>query len=264
MTQLPTLCMVNYDQEEPPGFRYRLPPELGRRRRGNPDSSPRHAFSLPNSPRCARVRSAYGRGHSTAFPAGHRQSLLTSKDDSYTTQTKNSSNLPNTLRERRRSQSQDALPLISREAFNSRTPNNSMVDPLSRESRMVKVNPSYTQLPPLKTMGETSLTANAELLDGPIWNEYLQAWVSRSQAGVECETEVLIQLSFTTIAEATPDWSHSDSLLFCASELYTCCTIQYNEWPLEPVLRPVAKHADRRVVPIQLTFAGAFHSDRDI
>ncbi|XP_063971162.1 proline-rich protein 14-like isoform X8 [Lytechinus pictus] len=181
MTQLPTLCMVNYDQEEPPGFRYRLPPELGRRRRGNPDSSPRHAFSLPNSPRCARVRSAYGRGHSTAFPAGQRQSLLTSKDDSYTTQTKNSSNLPNTLRERRRSQSQDALPLISREAFNSRTPNNSMVDPLSRESRMVKVNPSYTQLPPLKTMGETSLTANAELLDGPIWNEYLQAWVSRSQ-----------------------------------------------------------------------------------
>ncbi|XP_041452594.1 protein app1-like isoform X15 [Lytechinus variegatus] len=181
MTQLPTLCMVNYDQEEPPGFRYRLPPDLGRRRRGNPDSSPRHAFSLPNSPRSARVRSAHGRGHSSAFPAAQRQSLLTSKDDSYTTQTKNSSNLPNTLRERRRSQSQDALPLISPEAFNSRTPNNSTVDPLSRESRMVKVNPSYTQLPPLKTMGETSLTANAELLDGPIWNEYLQAWVSRSQ-----------------------------------------------------------------------------------
>lgn len=88
MAQLPTLCMVNYDQEEPPGFRYRLPPDLGRRRRGNPDPSSRHAFSsLPNSPRCARTRSAQaGQGHSSALPLGQRQGLLTSKDDSYATQ----------------------------------------------------------------------------------------------------------------------------------------------------------------------------------
>ncbi|XP_030843738.1 titin-like isoform X12 [Strongylocentrotus purpuratus] len=183
MAQLPTLCMVNYDQEEPPGFRYRLPPDLGRRRRGNPDPSSRHAFSsLPNSPRCARTRSAQaGQGHSSALPPGQRQGLLTSKDDSYATQIKNSSSLPLAYRERRRSQSQDALPLIFSEAFNSSTPYNSTADPLSREARRVKVNPSYTQLPPLKTMGETSLTANAELLDAPIWNEYLQAWVSSSQ-----------------------------------------------------------------------------------
>ncbi|XP_030845351.1 formin-like protein 7 isoform X9 [Strongylocentrotus purpuratus] len=183
MAQLPTLCMVNYDQEEPPGFRYRLPPDLGRRRRGNPDPSSRHAFSsLPNSPRCARTRSAQaGQGHSSALPPGQRQGLLTSKDDSYATQIKNSSSLPLAYRERRRSQSQDALPLIFSESFNSRTPYNSTADPLSREAQQVKVNPSYTQLPPLKTMGETSLTANAELLDAPIWNEYLQAWVSSSQ-----------------------------------------------------------------------------------